>query len=121
MSSVPNLEEGLAPSKALVYTVELEKSFFSRWKLLDWLKKQLSAPLLLCAQALSERGFQYPALAKGRNRRGCISQVFATPWYLSDPLRKLLVASLNTRRSQCFLADYPFLIFLHPTLQYLRP
>lgn len=58
MSSVPNLEEGLAPSKALVYTVELEKSFFSRWKLLDWLKKQLSAPLLLCAQVLSERGFQ---------------------------------------------------------------
>lgn len=78
----------------------------------------VSATPPVCPSAFGKR---VPALAKGRNRGGCISQVFATPWYLSDPLRKPLLASLNTRRSQCFLADYPFLLFLHPTLQYLRP
>lgn len=57
MSSVPNLEEELALSKALIYSDGLEKNFFSKWKLLDWLKKQLSASLLLCAQAISGSGF----------------------------------------------------------------
>lgn len=57
MSSVPNLEEELALSKALIYSDGLEQNFFSKWKLLDWLKKQLSASLLLCAQAISGSGF----------------------------------------------------------------
>lgn len=57
MGSVPNLEEELASSKALIYTDGLEKSFFSKWKLLDWLKKQLSASLLLCAQVISGSAF----------------------------------------------------------------
>lgn len=57
MGSVPNLEEELALSKALIYTDGLEKSFFSKWNLLDWLKKQLSALLLLCAPVISVSGF----------------------------------------------------------------